>query len=103
MKLCPSGAALKSGFFDGRPSRYFYWDGIPGRLLNPEQVDSEKALERARALARVVRDKLDSTDFVPGSSRLGSEWRSCSSDRSQLLEAASMASSKAASRRLTDN
>src|SRR6516225_4768720 len=30
-----------------------------GRRLNPDQVDSERALERAKALARAVRDKLD--------------------------------------------
>jgi len=27
---------------------------IPGRRLNPDQVDSEKALERAKALAGAV-------------------------------------------------
>jgi len=43
-------------FSDGRPSRYFCWDDIPGRRLNPDLVDSEKALERAKALARAVRD-----------------------------------------------
>jgi len=28
--------------------------------LDPDKVDSEKALERAKALARAVRDKIDS-------------------------------------------
>jgi hypothetical protein len=27
----------------------FYWDYIPGRRLNPDQVDSQKALEREKA------------------------------------------------------
>jgi hypothetical protein len=47
-------------FSDGGPSHYFYWDDIPGRRLNPDQVDSQKALERSMALARAECDKIDS-------------------------------------------
>jgi len=55
----PKCGSFEVRFSDGRPSRYFYWDDIAGRRLHPDQVDSEKALERAKALAREVRDKLD--------------------------------------------
>jgi hypothetical protein len=60
--LIASAPGLAAHFSQGpiRASRYFYWDDIPGRRLNPDQVDSEKALERAKALARAVRDKIDS-------------------------------------------
>jgi hypothetical protein len=55
----PKCASFEVRFSDGSPS-YFYWDDIAGRRLNPDRVDSEKALQRARALARTVRDKIDS-------------------------------------------
>jgi hypothetical protein len=44
-------------FADGRPWRYFYWDDLAGRRLNPALVDSERALEKAKAFARAERDK----------------------------------------------
>jgi hypothetical protein len=56
----PKCGSFEVSFSDGRPSRYFYWDDIPGRRLYPDQVDSQTALERAKALARAVRGKLDS-------------------------------------------
>ena len=34
---------------DGKPSRYFYWDDIPGRRLRPEILTRDQALEFARA------------------------------------------------------
>jgi hypothetical protein len=38
---------------------YFYWDDEPGRrFLSPDQVDSETALEQARAFAQAERDRL---------------------------------------------
>jgi hypothetical protein len=56
----PKCGSFEVRFSDGRPLRYFYWDDIAGRRLHPDQVDSEKALERATALARAERDKIDS-------------------------------------------
>ena len=56
----PKCGRFEVRFSDGSSSRYFYWDDIPGRRLDPDKVDSEKALERAKALARAVRDKIDS-------------------------------------------
>ena len=40
----PKCGSFEVRFSDGSSSRYFYWDDIPGRRLNPDQVDSEKAL-----------------------------------------------------------
>jgi hypothetical protein len=45
-------------FPDGRPSRYFYWDDIPGHRLRPDIFTSQKALQEAKTLARIERDKL---------------------------------------------
>ena len=42
---------------DGRPSVFFYWDDIPGRRVRPDQMDRQKALEAAKALARSERDR----------------------------------------------
>jgi hypothetical protein len=44
-------------FSDGRPSKYFYWEDIPGRHLRSDQFDSQQALEEAKALARAERDR----------------------------------------------
>jgi hypothetical protein len=52
----PTGS-FEVRFPDGRPSVYFYWDNIPGRRLRPEQMDSNRSLEAAKALARAERDK----------------------------------------------
>ena len=53
----PQTGSFEVRFSDGRPSVYFYWDDIPGRRLHPEQMDSARALEAAKALARGERDK----------------------------------------------
>ncbi len=53
----PQTGSFEVQFSDGRPSVYFYWDDIPGRRLNPEQMDGGRALEAAKALARSERDK----------------------------------------------
>jgi hypothetical protein len=42
---------------DGRQSRFFYWDDVPGRRTRRELLASEEALERARVFARPERDK----------------------------------------------
>src|SRR5262245_43271504 len=41
-----------------RPSRYFYWDDIPGSRLRPDTLTSERTLEQAKDLARAEQDKL---------------------------------------------
>ena len=53
----PQTGSFEVRFPDGWPSVYFYWDDIPGRRLSHEQMDSNRALEAAKALARSERDK----------------------------------------------
>jgi hypothetical protein len=48
----PKCGSFEVRFSDGRKSEYFYWENEPSRRLRPEQVNSDVALERARALAR---------------------------------------------------
>ena len=43
-------------FPDGRPSRYFYWDGERGRRLRPEMPTRQEALDQAKAFARAEWD-----------------------------------------------
>ena len=54
----PQCGSFEVRFPDGRPSRVFYWDDIPGRKLRPGTFTSEKALQEAKTLARIERDKL---------------------------------------------
>jgi hypothetical protein len=48
----PKTGSFEVRFPDGRPSKFFYWDDVPGRRMRPDQVDSEHALEAAKSLAR---------------------------------------------------
>ena len=41
----------------GRPSKFFYWEDIPGRRLRSDQADSFQALKDAKAFARAERDR----------------------------------------------
>ena len=52
----PKCGSFEVRFSDGRPSHYFYWDDIAGRRLNPDAVDGQTALERAKAFARDEQD-----------------------------------------------
>jgi hypothetical protein len=52
----PKCGSFEVRFLDGGPSEFFYWDDIPGRRLNPDAVDSQTALERAKAFAKSERD-----------------------------------------------
>ena len=52
----PQTGSFEVRFPDGRPSVYFYWDDIPARRLSHEKMDSNRALEAVKALAR--RDKI---------------------------------------------
>jgi hypothetical protein len=52
--IVPDCGSFEVRFSDGRPSRYFYWDDIPGRRLRPEQVDQETAKKLAQEFARSV-------------------------------------------------
>jgi hypothetical protein len=54
----PQSDSFEVRFSDGRPSVYFYWDEVASRRLRAEQMDSNRVLEAAKALARSARDKL---------------------------------------------
>jgi hypothetical protein len=45
---------------DGRPSRFFCWDDIPGRRLRPDLVDGATARGEAQRLAHAEQAALDS-------------------------------------------
>jgi hypothetical protein len=54
----PKCGSYEVRFDDGRPSKFFYWEDIPGRRLRPEQVDSSRALLEAKTFAGRERDKM---------------------------------------------
>jgi hypothetical protein len=54
----PDCGSFEVRFPDGRPSRYFYWDNVPGRRMRPEMVDSTMAEAMAKKLARAEQAKL---------------------------------------------
>jgi hypothetical protein len=54
----PLCGSFEVRFPDGRPYRYFYWDDIPGRRLQPDLVDSVVAKLEAQSLARREQDAL---------------------------------------------
>ena len=47
-------------FPDGRPSKYFYFENLPGRRLRPDRVEQAVAEQDAKKFARAEQDKLDS-------------------------------------------
>ena len=53
----PQTGSFEVRFADNRPSKFFYFDDLPGRRLRPETLTSEQALERAKAFARGEREK----------------------------------------------
>ena len=50
----PGCGSFEVRFQNGRPSQYFYWDNLPSRRLNPNTLDRETALEKAKAAARAA-------------------------------------------------
>ena len=62
VRIIKHEAALKCGSYevrysDGRPSKYFYWEDIPGQRIRSDQVDRQQALEEAKTFARAERDR----------------------------------------------
>jgi hypothetical protein len=55
----PKCGSFEVRFSDGRPSKFFYWNDVPGRRLRAEQVDSKRALKEAKAFARAARGDQD--------------------------------------------
>jgi hypothetical protein len=41
----PKCGSFEVRFSDGRPSKFFYWNDVPGRRLRAEQVDSQTGAE----------------------------------------------------------
>lgn len=54
----PKTGSFEVRFDDGRPSRFFYWEDIPGRRLRPDAVDSRRALQEAKTFAGAEREKM---------------------------------------------
>jgi hypothetical protein len=48
----PNCGSYEVRYSDGRPSRFFYWDDLPGRRLDPKTLTGEQALEQAKAAAK---------------------------------------------------
>ena len=57
-EVVPKCGSYEVRFSDGRPSKYFYWEDIPGRRLSSDQADSFQALNDAQAFARAERTKV---------------------------------------------
>ena len=53
----PKCGSFEIRFANGAPSKFIYWDDVPGRRLRSEQIGSKEALEQARAFARAARDR----------------------------------------------
>ena len=56
-EVVPKRGSYEVRFSDGRPSKYFYYEDVPGRRLRSDQADSKQALEEAKAFARAERDR----------------------------------------------
>jgi len=56
----PLCGSFEVRFPDDRPSRFFYWDDIPGRRLSLDMFDRETALQAAQVYAQAEQDVLDS-------------------------------------------
>ena len=53
----PQTGSFEVRFADNSPSKFFYFDDLPGRRLRPDTLTSEQALEQAKAYARAERDR----------------------------------------------
>lgn len=56
----PRCGSFEIRFPDGRPSRFVYWDDIPGRRLRTDLADSAVAERVAKIFARAKQRMLDS-------------------------------------------
>ena len=56
----PDCGSYEVRFPDGRPSKYFYFENLPGRRLRPDRVEQAVAEQDAKRFAREEQDKLDS-------------------------------------------
>jgi antitoxin HicB len=56
-EAAPNCGSYEVRFADGRESRFFYWDDVPGRRLREGLLTGKQAFEQARTLALAERDK----------------------------------------------
>ena len=61
----PQCGSFEVRFPDDRPSQYFYFDDLPSRRLRPETLDRETALEKAKAVARLQKNRNGSAVLSP--------------------------------------
>jgi hypothetical protein len=60
-EVVPDSGSYEVRFPDGRPSKYFYFENLPGRRLQPGRVVEQAVAEQeAKRFARKEQDKLDS-------------------------------------------
>ena len=59
-EIVPDCGNYEVRFPDGRPSKYFYFENLPGRRLGPDRVEQAVAEQNAKRFAREEQDKLDS-------------------------------------------
>ena len=56
----PRCGSYEVRFPDGRPSKYFYFENLPGRRLRADRVEQGAAEQDAKRFAREEQDELDS-------------------------------------------
>ena len=59
LETVPKCGSLEIRFPDGRPSRFIYWDDIPGRRLRTDLADSAVAERVAKIFARAEQWMID--------------------------------------------
>ena len=57
-EVVPGCGSYEVRFPDGRPSRYFYFEDVPGRRLRRGLVDRTVAEQEARRFARAEQDQV---------------------------------------------
>jgi len=50
----PQTGSYEVRYPDGRPSRFFYWEDVPSRRLDPNTLTSEQALDLAKLAANAT-------------------------------------------------
>ena len=58
-EVAPKCGSYEVRFPDGRPSKFFYWEDIPGRRLKSDQADRFQAHKGAKAFAEAERSRRD--------------------------------------------
>lgn len=53
-EVVPNCGSFEIQFKDGRQSKFFYWDDVPGRGLRDDQFDQETAKRKAQEFARMM-------------------------------------------------